>query len=388
MNRFVKNDKQRKLVDQAAQLADRFAGRSDDFDRESRFPFENFRDLNKAGFLALTIPEEYGGRNLSLYEFLLVLERLGQGDASTALGLGWHLGIFMDLADRREWKEEIFEEMCRKVVSDGALVNRAATEPATGSPTRGGKPETLAKRENGHWLLNGRKTFTTMAPGLDYAIVTASIEDSDEIGGFVVPCNQAGVTIKETWDTLGMRGTRSDDLILKNVELTDQALVETHESKGMKRAPMGWLLHIPATYLGVAAAAKNFAVKFAKEYSPNSLPGPIKDVPHIQQKIGEMELELLKARTMLYSVAERWDHDPACRQTLQTDLAAVKTVGTNAAVQVVDLAMRIVGGRSISRTMPLERHYRDVRAGIHNPPNDDITISALAKAALEEDNNG
>lgn len=388
MNSFVKNEQQKNLVDTAANLADRFADRAEAFDEESRFPFDNFYDLKEKGFLSLTIPEEYGGRNIPLYDFLLVLERLAQGDASTALGLGWHLGIFMDLAERREWNREKFEEICRKVVDQGVLVNRAATEPATGSPTRGGKPETIAKQVNGKWVLNGRKTFTTMAPGLDLVIVTASLGNSEEIGGFIVPLNVNGVTIKETWDTLGMRGTRSDDLILENVELPDHALVEVHETKKKKRAPMGWLLHIPATYIGIAAAAKKFAVSFAKEYSPNSLPGPIKDIPHIQQKLGEMELELMKARTLLYSVAERWEREPESREGMQADLAAVKTVGTNAAVKVVDLAMRVVGGRSISRTMPLERYYRDVRAGIHNPPNDDITISALAQAALEEENDG
>src|SRR5699024_7448645 len=158
--------------------------------------------------------------------------------------------------------------------------NRAATEPATGSPTRGGKPETTARKDRDCWIINGRKTFTTMAPGLDYAIVTASIKDEDKICGFLIPCDKEGVRVENTWDTLGMRGTRSDDLILNNVVVSDEARVETMEMGSKKRSPMGWLLHIPASYLGVAEAAKNFAVTFAKEYHPNSLPGPIKDVPH------------------------------------------------------------------------------------------------------------
>lgn len=385
MDRFIRTDEQRKMMEVTAGLADRFAERAEAVDREGAFPFENFTELKEAGFLALTIPEEFGGKAISLYDFLLILERLGQGDASTGLGLGWHLGIFMDLAKRREWEEELFEQLCREVVESKVLINRAATEPATGSPTRGGKPETMAVRSGNRWILNGRKTFTTMAPGLNYVVVTASIEDSEDVGGFLIPCSLEGVSIRNTWDTLGMRGTRSDDLILDHVVLSDEALVEIHEANSKKRSPMGWLLHIPACYLGVAAAAKNFAVQFAKEYSPNSLPGPIKDVPHVQQKIGEMELELFKARTLMYSVAERWDRFPEQRPAMQTDLAAVKTVATNAAVNVVDLAMRLVGGRSISRSMPLERYYRDVRAGIHNPPSDDITISALARAALEGD---
>ncbi|HEU5139394.1 MAG TPA: acyl-CoA dehydrogenase family protein [Bacillales bacterium] len=385
MDRFVKTKEQEQRLEWVGRLADRFAERADEVDRQAAFPFENFRDLKESGYLALTVPEEYGGKNISLYDFLLLQERLGQGDASTSLAVGWHLGIFMDLADRREWEEDTLQRLCKEIVDSGVLVNRAATEPATGSPTRGGKPQTTATRYGDQWILNGRKTFTTMAPGLDYALVTATLEGTDDVGGFLVPCGSEGVRIENTWDTMGMRGTRSDDLLMENVALSDEAMVEKHESDNKKRAPMGWLLHIPACYLGVAAAAKNFAVKFAKEYKPNSLPGPIAEVPHVQQKIGEMELELLKARTLMYSTAERWDRDPEGRDGMQPDLAAVKTVATNAAVSVVDLAMRLVGGKSISRSMPLERYYRDVRAGIHNPPNDDITISVLAKAAIEEE---
>jgi alkylation response protein AidB-like acyl-CoA dehydrogenase len=64
-------------------------------------------------------------------------------------------------------------------------------------------------------------------------------------------------------------------------------------------------------------------------------------------------------------------------------LMAVKHVATNAASKVVDLAMRIVGARSLAMSSPLQRHYRDVRAGLHNPPMDDIVISSLANRALE-----
>ncbi|HET7627242.1 MAG TPA: acyl-CoA dehydrogenase family protein [Bacillales bacterium] len=384
MNRFAVTERQKDLVKRAEVLAKRFSDRSAEIDREAKFPFKNFDDLKDAGFLKLTVPKRCGGEEITLYEMLLVLETLGKGDASTALSLGWHLGILMDLALRREWEKLQFERLCREVVENHALINRAATEPATGSPTRGGKPTTTAEKRGETWVLNGRKTFTTMAPGLDYAIVTASVGGSDEVGGFLVPLDAKGVEIEPTWDTLGMKGTRSDDLVMSNVALPLDARVETMEADSGKRSPMGWLLHIPAAYLGVGEAAKAFAVQFAQTYQPNSLPGPIKEVPHIQQKIGEMELELLKARALLYSVAESWETNAATRDFLQPELAAAKTVATNAAVHVVDLAMRVVGGRSLSRTLPLEQWYRDVRAGIHNPPNDDITYSVLAKHAFME----
>ncbi len=362
-------------------LAGGFAKRADTYDQKSEFPFENVAELKKAGYLSLTIPIEFGGEGLNLYEFVLLQERIATGDAATALCLGWHLGCFLELAEERTWDEEMLKMLCEKVVHDQVLVNRAATEPATGSPTRGGMPQTTAFKRGDQWIINGRKTFTSMAPALDYAIVSAQIGETGKKGNFMISMKSEGVSIEETWDTVAMRGTRSDDLIMKDVKVEKSALVE--QDRGKSELPKAWLLHIPACYIGIAVAARNEAVHFAKTYQPNSLPGPIGEVPEVQRKVGEMELELFHAREILYSVAQRWVDEPHYRMQMGSELMAVKHVVTNAAARVVDLAMRIVGARSLAMSSPLQRHYRDVRAGLHNPPMDDIVISTLAKRALE-----
>lgn len=382
-NLKFRKDEDQDILQKAKELAQIFQKRAQEIDRTASFPRENFNDLKKSGFLSLTVPRQYGGREITLETLLNVIETLACGDAATALCLGWHLGVVMDLAERREWPKEQFAKLCQDIVAKGSLVNRAATEPATGSPVRGGKPETTAVREGNLWVLNGRKTFTTMAPGLDYAIVTASLEKSEDVCGFLVPLNRDGVRIEAVWDTLGMRGTRSDDLILQNVKLPEEAKVEYFE-RNRKPSPAGWLLHIPACYLGIAVAARNEAVQFARTYQPNSLPHPIQEVGHIRDKIGRIDLKLMKARTFLYYTARRWDEENEERSSLGLELSAAKTIVTNAAVEIVDLAMRVVGGRSLSKTNALERHYRDVRAGLHNPPSDDATIELFAKNAFHE----
>lgn len=378
---YIKTYEQREWFERIDALAKKFAERADTYDQEGRFPFENVDELKNAGYLSLTVPKEFGGEGLSLYEFVLLQEKIATGDAATALCLGWHLGCFLELAEERTWDTEMLRMLCEKVVRDQALVNRAATEPATGSPTRGGMPQTKAVKEGNEWIINGTKTFTSMAPALDYAIVSAQVGDTGKKGNYLIPMNAEGVSVEETWDTVAMRGTRSDDLVLKNVKVDERALVE--EDRGKSELPKAWLLHIPACYIGVAVAARNEAVHFAKTYKPNSLPGPIGDVPEVQRKIGEMELELFKARELLYTIAARWVNEPEARMEMGPSLMAVKHVATNAAAKVVDLAMRIVGARSLSLSSPLQRHYRDVRAGLHNPPMDDIVISTLAKRALE-----
>ncbi|WP_334314162.1 acyl-CoA dehydrogenase [Aneurinibacillus sp. Ricciae_BoGa-3] len=286
---------------------------------------------------------------------------------------------------RTDWEETAFKKLCLDIAIGKHLINRVHTEMETGDPSRGAAPKTKAIKKNNKWIINGRKSYASMAPALDYVIISALIEETGEVGGFLVPCRLEGVHIEENWDTLGMRGTRSDNLIFENVELDVAALVEFVPPTG-KQLPLGWLLHIPACYMGIAIAARNEAVRFASVYKPNSLSGPIQEVPEVRRKVGSIDLQLLTARHFLYSVAERWDKEPEKRGKMEAELAAVKYVATNTAVQVVEEAMRIVGGRSLFSSNPMQRYYRDVQAGIYNPPNDDSTISLLANKAFESIN--
>ncbi|MCM3154413.1 acyl-CoA dehydrogenase family protein [Priestia megaterium] len=373
------NKNQESTYEKLLPLVEKFKKRAFKIDEEGTFPFENIQELKEAGYTRLSLESKYGGDELRLYDFLLFQELIAQGDASTALSIGWHMGITMDLREKQPWNQQMLDFIFKEI-EKGALINTAATEPKTGSPTRGGKPETTAVKTKEGWRINGRKTFTTMSPVLNYFLVKASIEGEEEIGLFLIPRETSGLSIEETWDMIAMRGTGSHDLVLENVEIKHDFLVE--RLGGFKKnEPSGWLLHIPACYMGTAIAARDYAVAFAKEYSPNSIEGTISELPNVQRLVGEMELELMQARHFMYSVASKWD-ETSDRSALAGELAAVKHVVTNSACTVVDKAMRIVGARSLQRSNPLQRYYRDVRAGLHNPPMDDMTIVNLAKQAF------
>ncbi|WP_138752318.1 acyl-CoA dehydrogenase family protein [Paenibacillus sinopodophylli] len=385
-DRFVRNEREAGIVARTDQLANIFAERSTKHDREGSFPHENFADMRKHGYMKLTVPAQYGGDEASLYEMLLAQDHLARGDGSTALAVGWHLGQVMQLRLSRSWPESLFSSFCKEIVDKGATINHYASERATGSPSRGGKPETAAYKTAGGFIITGRKTYSTLSPAVSYFTLTAWIEEEGRVGEFLVPMGE-GVHIEETWDTLGMRATGSHDLVLKDLFVPDPCSLRGGEIKRSGDTPFdgGTLLHIPACYIGIAHAARDFAIQFAKKHRPNSLPGPIAELPSIQRQIGEMEVELISARTVLYSVADRFDRDSVEeRSLLKPELALAKYVATNAAVRIVDIAMRIVGGASLSRQLPLERMYRDVRAGLHNPPMDDITLNGLARRALTE----
>lgn len=364
------------------QIAINFRKRAQYYDEQGTFPFENFKELKEIGYPSLTVPKKYGGLGISLVEMLKLQETIAMYDGSTALSIGWHMGITKHLGETDAWDEDVYKLFAQDVLQNGALLNNAATEPATGSPTRGGRPETFAQQNESGWTINGRKSFTTLSPILDYFVVSASIDGTKDVGNFLIRRELDGVSIDETWDSIAMKTTGSHDLILNNVKLTKTDLVQ-YVNKD--RAAQGWLLHIPACYLGIAKAAQEEAVKFATSYSPNTMEGTIADFPSVRERIGKMQLFILEMSTLLYTVAQLWDErNETERQLMGVELSAVKLSVVNKALEVVDLAMRIVGARSLSAKNPLQRYYRDVRAGLHNPPMDDMTLMALADQSIKQ----
>lgn len=385
---FVRTERQRRFLALAAELAERLAADADRHDRDNTFPFAHYEILRGAGYHALTVPERLGGKGATLTETITAQEKLAAGDPATALSIGWHLLAIGKQAESPTWPRDIYERVCRESVERGALINSAASERVTGSPSRGGRPFTTAVRTRTGWVLNGRKSFLTMAPVLRYAVVSAGIEGEEGGGWFLVPMDLPGIRILETWDALGMRATGSHDVEFRDVKLPPEALVEPfgpgRTCQVNAGGGAGWGLVIPAVYLGIAQAARDFILDYARTRTVSTLPGPIAEVPHIRALLGEIELDLLTARSLLYTLAERWDGEPENRGRLVPLLGAGKMAATNHAIRIVDRAMRIAGIAGLSRSLPLERFYRDVRAGLSNPPMDDAALAALAGAALGE----
>ncbi len=378
---FIKTKQQHHWLEQLASIAEPIKAEAAEVDEQSRFPFEAHKLLLQIGYPKVTLPKEYGGEGLSVYDMVLIQETLASYDENASLSLGWTLGVVGEIYEKKLWSDNLLEAFALEV-KKGAIVNRAVSEAATGSPTRGGRPVTNAVATTGGWLLNGRKIFTTASPVLDYFLTSAWIEEKQQIGFFLIHKDVQGVSIEENWEMSAMRGTSSHDLVLKDVIVPKDYLVElpNHPSGGKIN---GWILHIPATYLGIAQAARDYALHFAIHHQPNSLNAPISTLPNVQQLLGDIELKLHQARFVLYGVAEAYD-DPARRNTLMNEMAVAKHTVTNIAIDIVDKAMRVVGAKSLQLTNPLQRYYRNVRAGLHNPPMDDMTIIKLATAAIEQ----
>ena len=378
---FIYTDQQREWLSKLEKLGETFKQNAQHIDEAQAFPYDHIEALRSIGYTKTTLPKSYGGEGFSLYDTILMQEKLASYDGSTALIVGWTLLHVGDQFEHRTWSEEHLEAWAEKV-KNGAIVNKAISEFSMGSPVRGGKPQTKANRTNGGWIINGRKNYTTGAPILDYFNTSVWIEEENTVGYFLIPRTAQGVTIEENWDVMSMRGTGSHDLVLNNVFVSEDSLVEVQQ-KDAKLKLNSWILVITATYLGVAQAARDYAVKFATIHSPNSIEGTIADLPNVQTLIGEMDIELAKARFTIYGTAKLM-MDEKTKYEGVNSVNVAKYVVTNAAITVVDKAMRLVGAKSLQLNNPLQRYYRDVRAGLHNPPMDDMTIKALAKEAIEK----
>jgi alkylation response protein AidB-like acyl-CoA dehydrogenase len=364
--RQILSDRERELVELAGRLADRFAERASEHDREGTFPFENYEDMREAGYLGLTVPEELGGRGASLHELILAQERLAMGDGSTALAVNMHVSPIGQLASLwRSSGDERLADVLRRA-ADGRLVY-ASMSAEPGDPILM-TSSTVAERVDGGYRVTGKKIFGTESAVCTEFSTRARYDDPErgpQVLFFRVPRDAEGMRMKETWDTMGMRATKSDDFELEDVFVPDEAVFHAypvgHFDATMLKTVWGWAMPtFGAVYLGIGAGALQFAREQVQARGRQ-------DDPQVQGLFAEMEVLLETARAVLYRHAGEMDSGALYTELPVQDGMAravlTKYVTTNNAVAIVDRALHVVGGAGYYRRFPLERMYRDVRAG-------------------------
>jgi len=390
--------RQARFIAIAEKLAQQFAEKAGYNDVNGTFPQENYAAIRAAGLPSLIIPQEYGGWGADLLETVMVMHTLAQGDGSTALSLSMHMQTMGSAAENRTWPDPLFIKICHDSVEKGALINAVATEPELGSPSRGGKPKTTAHPVGvtsstgsggglGAWRLNGHKNYASMIPALDYMITAAVLQDgSGEVARFIIPTDAPGIEIVETWNAMGMRTTGSHDVLLKDVEVADENIIMRSDSSRPNvggKTNAWFMLVIPAVYVGVAEAALKASADYAQKRIPTALGKPIAELETIQRHLGQAELLLNQAKMLLYTNAELWDRHPEQRVGLTPSVNVAKYTATNNAITAVDHCMRVAGGASMTKSLPLERYYRDVRGGLSHPVNDDQCLIQLGKQVVD-----
>ena len=371
-------------IERAQQLAPGLAERAPLHDRAASFPFENFQELSDAGLLALTVPFVLGGGGAGVREAAQVVNIVAKADAATGLVLAMHYIHHLVIADSERWPTHLAHKMAKETIDGVALVNALRVEPEQGSPSRGGLPATTATRTVTGWRLNGRKIYSTGAPILKWYTVWAKTDEPEvRVGLFLVPAGLPGTTIVETWDHLGLRASGSHDVVFDDVVFPLDHEIDVRKpsewgAPDLTQATVQAVL-VGAVYDGVARAARDWVVQFLQNRVPSSLGAPLSTLPRAQEIVGGIEARLAVNARLLDSFARDID-DGVALTAIEANI--VKLTVTNNAIAAVEEALSLTSNHGLSRTNPLERHFRDVMCGRVHTPQDDATRLGAGRLAL------
>ena len=375
-------------LDWVRALAAEVAQRASAADKAGALPTEDVQALKASGFARLSVPRDYGGLGASLVECVRAQLLLAEGSGSTALVAAMNVHIFGHAREVLSWSGDTFEQLCR-LVAQGALVNSAASEPRLGSPSRGGLPDTFAVVDGDELVINGQKTWVTGGQHLDHLLVRLRLDtdgaNSDAVDVWI-PAGTKGVSWVETWgDGLSLRASNSHNLVLKNVRVPASHVLK----RGKSLANVWFPLLTAATYLGVAMAARHATITYALERVPTALGKPIATLPKVQRQIGEMDLALEAAQTLLLTIAAQWtgNETEAQRNAFLARTASAKHLATETAISVTDISLRVAGAAGLDPDLPLARYFRDVRAGLMHPPSGDTALEIIGRAAIDHHQN-
>ena len=386
--RQLLTERQEEIVALAARLGDAFAERAGEHDRDNTFPAENWPVMAEAGYLGLVVPRELGGLDADVAEILLAQERLAQGCAATALAVNMHhttTASFRALW-RRNPGDVRAEDFLRKAATGEVVFASCTSEAGYGGAIE--DCATTATRVDGGFRLDGRKIFFTESDVATHFTTVARFEHPTRgpqmlfFGG--IPIDSPGLEIVRTWDTMGMRATQSNDLVLDGCVVGEECLFHAYPV-GHMDATIGlavWSLNVPtfgAVALGVAAGGMEWVRETVLRRNRQ-------DDPEVQRAFAEMEILLETARAVLQRHGrEVASFDRPAMLTVEELFARgnlAKYVSSVNAVAIMELAMEVAGGAGYHRRFPLERMYRDVRAGAIMPDSSPAARRTIGRVAL------
>jgi alkylation response protein AidB-like acyl-CoA dehydrogenase len=370
-------------------ILDRCAARTAEYDRENRFFTEDFNELREAGYLLMAVPTELGGLGMTMAEVCQEERRLARRSPATALGLNMHVywtGLAADL-----WRsgDKTLSWLLEEAVAGEVF---AAGHGESGNDFPVLLSTAQAERVEGGYKIHAHKIFSSLTPvwtrlGI-HAMDTTDPANPKIVHGFL-PRDAEGFHVVETWDTLGMRATRSDDTVIEGAVIPDPYIARVVPAglAGADPFVLGIFAWAEPTfasiYLGLAERALELAVAGAKKKTSLALGGRAMAYhPMIQHSIAEMAIELDSITAHVERIASDWSNQVDHGMAWPAKLVAAKYKAVEGAKRVVDLAMDVSGGTGMFKSNELERMYRDVRCGGFHPANSALVHELVGKSAL------
>lgn len=370
------------------EMLERFRSRAGELDRTNAYFEEDLAELRAVGYLAAAVPAEIGGWGLDLAQIATSQRRLARYAPATALSLSMHL-YWTGIANELERVGDTSLQWIHEAGLAGDIFAAGHAEVGNDIPVL--MSTCQAVRVAGGYRLTGRKQFGSNGPTWQW--LGAHAVDADAAGGpqivhAFVTRDSEGVTVVETWDTLGMRPTQSHDTILDDVFVPDERIGRVvpagDGSDPFVVAMAMWPLSlIAAVYLGIADRALELAASGARRKTSVVIErGAYAYNPFVQHQIAEMYLELDAASATLDRFVTDWVAGVDHGDGWVPKVYSMKWRSVEAAKHVVDTALDVSGGGGMFRGNELERLYRDVRCGGFHPGNDALTHELVGKAVL------
>ena len=364
----------------------RFHDRAPAYDRENRFFDEDFEELRQAGYFKINVPQDLGGDGLSLAQVVQEQRRLAYYAPATALAVNMHLYWVGVAADMRRFGDTSCEWMLREA-ADGEVF--AAGHAETGNDLPVLLSTSKAEKVDGGYRISGHKMFSSLSPvwtrlGV-HAMDTSDPSAPKTVHAFV-PRGTPGYTVKETWDTLGMRPTRSDDTILDGVFVPDRYIGHVVQAGAIDpfvgAVFANALLNFGGIYFAIAERARDLAITSARKRTSLGLSRSMAYHPEIQHLFSEMQLIIEAISPQLERISQDWTNGVDHGAAWPMKIVATKYNCVEGAKKVVDLALTSSGGAGMFKVSELERLYRDVRAGGFHPANTMLTHEIVGKTTL------
>lgn len=365
-------------IARARELGERFAARAAAHDADDSFVADNYAELKTHRLFSAGVPTEFGGGGASHAELCGIIRTLARSCGSTALALSMHTHLVSAFVWRYQHDRAPVEPVLRRVAAEElVLVSSGGSDWLAGSGQ--------ARKVDGGYRIDARKIFSSGCPS-GQLLVTSAVLDDPQAGPtvlhFAVPLDAPGVTIMDTWHTLGMRATGSHDIRLDDVFVPEAAIAGCRpQGKWHHLFHIVAMVALPliyAAYVGIAEAARDLAVRHAMKK---------RDDPSVPFLVGEMDTALAAADMALEAmIATAAIAQPGPETTKRSTTA--RTLCGQAAIRTVDKAMEVTSGAAFYRSLGLERLFRDVQGARYHPLQEKAQVRYAGRLALGLDIDG
>ncbi len=324
---------------------------------EHRFPAEVFDQLGELDMMGVPIAEEWGGLGADQMTYALVTEELGRVSGSIGLSYAAHVSLASKPIEK--YGTDAQRERWLRPLAEGEHIGSwALTEPGSGSDAS--DMDTTAEQDGDEWVLNGTKQFITNASVAGSVLVKAVTDPGAGYGGistFIVDPEDDGFSVTNVWDKMGLNASPTCEIQLDDVRVgEDRLLGEPGDGwEQTKETLNGGRISIAALSVGLAQGAFDAADAYARERE--QFGQPIAKFDAVRDMLVDMHRKIVRARLLTRLAA--WRYDQGEDVTRESSLA--KLDASEAAREVAEDAVQVLGGYGYTKDFAPQRFYRDAK---------------------------